>query len=248
MMLDGRTALIYGAGAIGGAMAAAFALEGAAVFIGGRTRGRAERLAEEIRANGGTAQPVLVDALDEASVRACVESVVESTGRLDISANVIGVSDVQKPLLEITVDEFVQPIAITARSHFLTTRAAAPQMISQGGGVILAFGGSGPQTQPGLGGLKVALDAQEGIRRQWAIELGPHNIRVVTLRTGGIVETLDEDMPDRDEIIDSIARLTMLRRTATLADVGRVAAFLASDHAASITSTEINISCGGIPD
>jgi 3-oxoacyl-[acyl-carrier protein] reductase len=88
----------------------------------------------------------------------------------------------------------------------------------------------------------------EGLRRQWACELGEHGIRVLTMRTGGIPETLPQDFPGRDEIIAGLVEPTLLNRTATLSDVGNVATFLASDLAASITSTEINISCGAIPD
>ncbi|MEO8397049.1 MAG: SDR family oxidoreductase, partial [Chloroflexota bacterium] len=112
---------------------------------------------------------------------------------------------------------------------------------------ILAFGGGGSQTQPGLGGFKISLDALEGLRRQWAIELGEHGIRVVTLKTGGILESI-ADPVEREKIRPLIEPGTLLKRTATLADVGNVAAFVASDHARTITSTEINISCGAIVD
>jgi 3-oxoacyl-[acyl-carrier protein] reductase len=115
------------------------------------------------------------------------------------------------------------------RTQFLTTRAAARHMVKRGSGVILHFGGGGPQTLPGLGGFKIALDAIEGIRRQWAMELGPHGIRVLTLKTGGITETISHDFPGAVEIIASIEQGTLLKRAATLADVGHVAAFAASD-------------------
>lgn len=110
------------------------------------------------------------------------------------------------------------------------------------------FGGSGPQTLPGLGGFKIALDAMEGLRRQWAIELGGHGIRVLTLKTGGIVDSISESVPRYDEIVASIQEATLLKRAATRADVGNVAAFVASDQARTMTSTEINISCGAIVD
>jgi 3-oxoacyl-[acyl-carrier protein] reductase len=121
-------------------------------------------------------------------------------------------------------------------------------MIRRGSGVILAFGGGGPQTVSGIGGFKIALDALEGLRRQWALELGAHGIRVVTLKTGGIVETLGDDFPNRAEMVAGFEQASLLKRTATLADVGNVAAFVASDHARTITSTEVNISCGAIVD
>jgi enoyl-[acyl-carrier-protein] reductase (NADH) len=121
-------------------------------------------------------------------------------------------------------------------------------MVRSGSGVILHFGGGGPQTQPGLGGFKIALDAMEGLRRQWAVELGPHGIRVLTMKTGGIPETIPETDPEREHIIEQLLPATLLNRAATLADVGKVAAFLASDHARTMTSTEVNISCGAIVD
>jgi NAD(P)-dependent dehydrogenase (short-subunit alcohol dehydrogenase family) len=93
-----------------------------------------------------------------------------------------------------------------------------------------------------------ALDAMEGLRRQWAVELGQYGIRVLTLKTGGIPESIPEDAPERDEIIDNLLPQTLLHRAATLEDVGNVAAFAASDRARTITSAEINISCGAIVD
>jgi NAD(P)-dependent dehydrogenase (short-subunit alcohol dehydrogenase family) len=142
----------------------------------------------------------------------------------------------------------MRPITTVMRSHFMTTRAAARHMIERGSGVILAFGGSGPHTLPGLGGFKIALDALEGLRRQWACELGRHGIRVVTLKTGGVPETLPDTFPGRDDIIAGIQQAALLNRTATLGDVGNVAAFLASDQARTMTATDVNISGGAIMD
>jgi len=169
-------------------------------------------------------------------------------GKSIFHSNLIGYGDVQEPLAEISVADFLQPIMNAMRAQFLTTRAAVRHMVKRGSGVILHFGGGGPQTQPGLGGFKIALDALEGLRRQWAVELGPYGIRVVTLKTGGIPESIPEDFPGRDEIIDNLLPSTLLKRNATLADVGNVAAFVASDQARTMTSTEVNISCGAIAD
>jgi enoyl-[acyl-carrier-protein] reductase (NADH) len=121
-------------------------------------------------------------------------------------------------------------------------------MIKQGSGVILAFGGGGPQTLPGLGSFKIALDAVESLRRQWACELGRHGIRVVTLKTGGVVESLPAAFPGRAQIIESIQKAALINPTETLIDVGNVAAFVASDLARTITATEINISSGALVD
>jgi 3-oxoacyl-[acyl-carrier protein] reductase len=249
MLLENKVAVIYGAGGpIGGAVAQAYAREGARVFLAGRTKTKLDKVANQIRSAGGLAETARVDALNERAVDAYVDAVVEQAGHLDISFNIIGYGDVQKPLTEISVEEFLQPITNAMRTQFLTTRAAARHMVKRGTGVILHFGGGGPQTLPGLGGFKIALDAIEGLRRQWAVELGPHGIRVVTLTTGGIPESIPDTVPGRDEIIADLLRATLLKRTATLADVGTVAAFVASDQARTLTSTEVNISCGAIVD
>jgi enoyl-[acyl-carrier-protein] reductase (NADH) len=107
------------------------------------------------------------------------------------------------------------------RTHFLTTKAAARHMVKRASGVILAFDGSGPQTLPGLGGFKIALDDLEGHRRQWACELGSQDVRVVTLTTGGVPESLPDTFAARDAINAELDKATLLGRTATLADVGK---------------------------
>src|SRR5687768_1797227 len=248
MLLENKAAVIYGAGGpIGGAVTRAFAREGARVFLAGRTKAKLEKVADEIHSNGGSAEIAVVDALNEQAVDHYVDQVVEQAGHIDISFNVIGYGDVQEPLPEISVEDFLQPIMNAMRTQFLTTRAAARHMVRNRSGVVLHFGGGGPQTQPGLGGFKIALDAIEGLRRQWAIELGQHGIRVLTLKTGGIPETIP-DAKEREYIVANLLPATLLNRTATLADVGNVAAFVASDLARTMTSTEVNISCGAIVD
>ena len=249
MLLENKVAVMYGAGgSIGGAVARAFTREGARVFLAGRTKEKLDKVADEIRSNGSVAETAVIDALDEQAVDKYVDVVVEQAGHIDISFNLISYGDVQKPLLEITVEDFLQPIMNAMRTQFLTGRAAARHMVRRGSGVILAFGGDGPQTLPGLGGFKVALDAIEGLRRQWAVELGRQGIRVVTLKTGGIAESLPEAEPGREEIIAEIEEATLLKRAATLADVGNVAAFVASDYARTLTATDVNISCGALMD
>ena len=101
------------------------------------------------------------------------------------------------------------------RTNFITTRAAARHMIRQGSGVMLFFGGDGePMKEFDLGGLQVGFTAIESLRRQLAMELGRHGIRVLSLQTGGVTETL----PDEEwakPIVEDIAGRTMLGRAAT---------------------------------
>lgn len=251
MLLEGKNAVIYGAGGgIGSAVARRFAQEGATVHLAGRTLGRLDEVAEDIRSGGGRAETAAVDALDGTAVDEHADAVAASAGSIDISFNLISVGDVQgTPLVEMSVDDFEQPIMTATRTMFLTSCAAARHMIRQGSGVILTFGGTGdPLRDYYIGGFQIALTAVDQFRRQLAVELGPHGIRVVTLLTGGVPETIPADFEGRDAIEKGIVKETIFNRAATLDDVGGVAAFLASDHARTITGTDVNISCGAIID
>jgi len=251
MLLEEKNAVIYGGGgAIGGAVARGFAREGARVFLAGRTSATLEEVAEDIRSAGGAAETAEVDALDERAVDAHAEAVAAEAGGIDISFNLISHGDVQgTPLAEMALADFERPVVTAVRTTFLTARAAARHMIGQGGGVILVFGGSGdPLRDYYLGGLQVAFEALESMRRQLASELGPHGVRVVTLRTGGVPETIPAGVDGRERIVGDIETMTMLGRAATLEDVGNVAAFVASDRARTMTAATANISCGALVD
>lgn len=249
-LLAGKNAVVYGGGGrIGAAVATAFAEEGARVFLAGRTRTRLEDVAGRIRAAGGSAEVAEVDALDEQAVDEHANAVA-AEGSLDISFNVIAHGDIQgTPLIDMTPEDYDRPVRTAVRTQFLTARAAARQMVKQRSGVILLFGGAGdPVREFSVGGLQVAFHALEAMRRQLSAELGPHGIRAVTLRTGGIPETLPPDFPGREDLEANIAGKTMLGRAATLADVGAVAAFVASDQARTMTAATVNLSCGALVD
>jgi 3-oxoacyl-[acyl-carrier protein] reductase len=190
-----------------------------------------------IRSAGGDAETAEVDALEETAVEEHADAVAAKVGSIDISFNLISYGDVQgTPLAAMPLEDFMRPVMAAVRTMFLTSRAAARHMIRQGSGVILAFGGYGnPMPDYYLGGFRVDLGAIESLRRQLACELGPHGIRVVTLQTGGVPETLPESFDGREAIVEGIVGQTMLKRAATLDDVGNVAAFAASDRARTMT-------------
>jgi len=247
MLLEGRNAVIYGGGgSIGSAVAKAFAHEGARVHLAGRTLETLEQVADSIRADGGSAETAVVDALDERTVDVHADAVVAEHGSLDISFNLISHGDVQgTPLAEMSLADFEQPVVTAVRTMFITTRAAARHMIRQDAGVILVFGGYGdPPRGYNLGGLQVAFQAQEALRRNLATELGPHGIRAITIQTSGIVDTIPETFEGRDRIVAGIGASTILGRGATTDDVANAAVFAASDRAKSMTATKLNISAG----
>jgi 3-oxoacyl-[acyl-carrier protein] reductase len=133
------------------------------------------------------------------------------------------------------------------RSTFITSQATARHMVRQGSGVILIFGGEGePMRDYSLGGTLVAFHAQETIRRQLACELGPQGVRVITVVTGGIPETIGDDVDPA--VVQGIVDATMIGKAATYEDVGNVAVFAASDQARMMTAATLNISGGSVID
>jgi 3-oxoacyl-[acyl-carrier protein] reductase len=262
MLLEHKNAVIYGgAGPVGGAVARAFAREGASVFLAGRTRAALDEVAEEISSSGGTVETAQVDALDERAVDEHADAVAEKAGGIHVSFNAIGHDDVHgAPLIEMAVEDFTRPITIAMRSQFLTTRAAARHMTRQGSGVIMAITATtGRLAIPEVGGTGVTFDAIESQCRQWACELGRHGVRVVWLQTTGLPEALaDIDLfpgygtgpgngLTRAELIAWMRGYAQLNRLTSLAEVGSVAAFVASDHAAAMTATAVNLTCGQVP-
>ena len=236
MMLDGKHAVIYGAaGPIGAAVAHAFAREGARVSLAGRTREKLDSLAREIAAaSGNVADVAEVDALNEQAVQRHAKRLAETVGGLDICFNAVGDETKFGRLVELPFDEFVRPITRLVTAQFLIATAVARQMIERNSGVILTMTGSGVPTA-GMGGAMTAWAAVDALCGQLARELGPHGIRVLWLRSNGVIA--NGDNPTERE-------RSMLNRLASPDDVGSVAAFLASDLAATMTATYANITCG----
>jgi NAD(P)-dependent dehydrogenase (short-subunit alcohol dehydrogenase family) len=262
MMLKAKTAVIYGAGgSIGGAIARAFAREGAKLFLSGRTLPAVKALASEIVAGGGVAEAAQLDALDEAAVERYVSSVVEKAGAIDISFSAISVAKAlsdKVPLVELSAEQFALPIAAYTKSVFLTARSAARTMIAKKSGVILTITGiPGRMGVPNVGGSGPAYAAVEALSRSLSAELGPHGVRVVCLMPHAIpeTETIRENFAryakaagcSPAEYQARFESMTHLRRLTTLAELANTAAFMASDQASAMTGTVVNLSGGGAP-
>ena len=261
MMLNDKVAVIYGAGgAIGGAVALAFAREGAKVFLTGRRMDAVEAVAQDVISAGGSAEAVEVDALDEQAVDKHLRSVINKAGRLDISFNAVGIPTILgTPLLELDVEQFTLPIATYTRSYFLTARLAARHMVSNESGVIMRVTALHSRTGiPLVGGYGPAMAAMEALTRALSAELAPQGIRVVGLRPQAMPETgtIKEAFAPRakasgmtwEKWQELLASRTHPRRLMTLPELANVAAFMASDQASGMTGTTVNLTMGGLDD
>ena len=251
MLLEGKTAIVYGAGPLGAGVARRFASEGARVFVASRSREPLEALERD-----GIDVAVL-DALDEGAVEAHLRDVVANAGSVDVSFNLTSREDKQvTPLVDLSVEDAVRGPDTALRSHFITARAAARRMIEQGSGVILTLtSGTARYPAAGMGNTGSADATVEAFMRTLAPEVGPSGVRVVGIYTAGVAESLTSERMelvtgqpmDVDAVLAGLAQATMLKRPCSLEGVTSTAAFLASDGARDITGTVVNVTCGMVP-
>ena len=190
----------------------------------------------------------VVDALDSEATKAHADSVFQASGAIDIAFNAVANDDVQgAPLSDMSYDDFIRPVTKAATAHFTIAMAVAPHMKARQSGVILAMAG-GREAIPNLGGSHVAWAALAGLCRQLACELGPGGIRVAWLLSPGSPDGSFAPHDPNAPRVNGVDDDTILGRRPTLGDVGRVATFLASDWATTMTATEVNITAGVVVD
>ena len=261
MLLNNKVAVIYGAGgAIGGAVARAFALEGAKLFVTGRLRAPVDAVARDIVSAGGSAEAATIDALDEQAVDKHLQYVIDRAGRVDISFNAVGIPDtkiVGVPLVELDLEQFSLPITAYATSYFLTARLAARHMIPNKSGVIMTVTALPSRMGTRLnGGYGSAQAAKEALTRDLSAELAPNGIRVVSLRPHGIPEsrTMKEIFKHKasgmtwEQFQGYLSSTTHPRRVMKLEEVANMAVFMASDKASGMTGTTVNLTMGSLDD
>lgn len=245
MLLEKKNAIVYGAaGSMGATVARAFAREGANVFLAGRTLAKLDKVADEIRADGGSAQTAELDVMDKTAVEALAAHVAKTAGSIDISFNAIAIRAVQGiPLLDMTETDFMTPIIDAGQSHFITATTAARHMIEQGSGVIIMLSASSAmETRHQMGGFSLANAGIEALTRALAGEVGRKGVRVVGIRSNFTPEAngvTDADVP-------FLVKDTLTGRLPRLAEIGSTAVYLASDAAGAMSGTAVNLTCGAI--
>jgi NAD(P)-dependent dehydrogenase (short-subunit alcohol dehydrogenase family) len=261
MLLKDKVAVIYGAGGdVGGAVARAFAREGATLFLSGRKLGTVEAVAADVIGRGGVAEAAQVDALDEQAVEEYVGAVAEQAGTIDISFCAISIAKAltnRAPLVELSAEHFALPITTYTQANFLTARSAARRMVARRSGVILTITATTSRVAfPNVGGTAPAYAAVAALSRTLSAELAPQGVRVVCLMPNAMPETgtIRENFPrfakaagvTPAEYLARIEGMTHLRRLTTLMELANVAVFMASDQASAMTGTVVNLSGGAV--
>ncbi len=247
--LDGKVAVITGAGGgIGRVAAALFAAEGASVVVADIDADRAAAAAQEIWAGGGSATPVGVDVTDAASVEAMVATAVATYGGLDVMFNNAGIfPDDDGGILDTPPETWHRVMDVNLKGVWLGCRAAVPAMLESGGGSIVNVASF--VALVGAATAQTAYTASKGgvlaLTRELAVEYARQGIRANSLCPGPIETPLLAELladPARRE-----RRLVHipLGRFGRPEEVARAALFLASDDASFVTGSALVVD-GGI--
>ena len=244
MRLEGKSALVTGgASGFGAAIAETFAREGAKVTILDLNGEGARAVADRI---GGAAWQG--DVTRAADIAAGVEAARAHGGALDIVVNNAGWTHRNKPMLEVTEEEYERLYDINLRSIFHMTRACVPVMREQGGGVILNIGSTaGIRPRPGLTWYNSTKGAVNLLSKSMAVELAPDRIRVNCVAPViGATALLESFMgqPDTPENRARFVSTIPLGRMSEPQDIANACLYLASDEAAFITGTVFEVDGG----
>ena len=243
MQLEGKTAIVTGAGSgFGAGIARSFVTAGATVMVADINYDAARSVAEEL---GGIAQAV--DVADGASVAAMRDAARAAWGRIDILVNNAGITHLPMPLEEVPEAEFDRVLAVNAKSVYLTAREIVPMMKEAGAGAILNVASTaGLSPRPRLNWYNASKGWMITATKAMAVELAPTGVRVNALapvagETPLLKSFMGEDTP---EIRAKFLATIPLGRFSTPQDMGAAAAFLCSDAAAMITGTVLEVDGG----
>ncbi|MFF3639939.1 SDR family NAD(P)-dependent oxidoreductase [Streptomyces sp. NPDC002564] len=247
LLLD-KVALITGAGrGIGAAAARLFAREGARVLLAARTGPQLAAVAQEIRAAGGTADHVVCDLADPASVRAAVERAVDRFGRLDVAFNNGATGQPPGPMDELSEADFDQVCAVNLKGPWLAMNAeiAAIRATAGRGAVVNTSSVGSLMANPQLPAYGATKGALNSLTASAAATYGPEGIRVNAVAPGTtLTEMLQEWDARSPGIIDQLNARTPLGRAADPEEIAQAAAWLLSDRASYVTGTVLRVDGG----
>ena len=246
MRLQGKIALVTGAASgFGTGIARTFAREGTKIVLMDLNGDGAKSVAASI---GNAATAVQGDVTSAQDIARAVQVAVDFGGKLDIVVNNAGWTHRNKPLLEVTGEEFDRVFNVNVRSIFLMTQAAVPVMKGQGGGVILNIGSTaGIRPRPGLTWYNGSKGAVNLLSRSMAAELAPDRIRVNCVAPViGATNMLEPLMgvPDTPENRAKFLATIPLGRLSRPEDIANACLYLASDEAEFITGVVLEVDGG----
>ena len=243
--LDDKVALITGSGRnIGRATALKFAEEGADIIVNARSnREEAEAVAEEVRALGRRALPVLADVSNKEQVDSMVNMALEEFGRIDILLNNAAIRP-HKPFLELTLEDWEYVRGVVLDGAFYCTHAVMPSMVENNSGRVLFFTGDGAWAGGAQRGhVSAAKMGLVGFSRSLATEFAPYNVRVNVVSPGSI-DTSRANPEWYPEARPPNAAGIPLGRQGKTDEIAAACLFLVSDDGGFITGQTLHVNGG----
>jgi 3-oxoacyl-[acyl-carrier protein] reductase len=250
MKFEGRVAVVTGGGSgIGAAAAFAFAREGAMVVVGDLNEAGAKATVEQIEKAGGQGLALRVDVTLAADNQALVERATATWGRLDVFFANAGISQGKSYVEEVEESLFDRIFAVNVKGVWLAARYALPVMKRQRRGVFLANASTAAlRPRPGSQTYAASKGAVVTLTKALALEAAPHGVRVVALAPVATHTPMITSFMDRHEIdAAALARYVdtiPLGRLNQPEDVAAAVVFLASDDAAMITGSCLEVDGG----
>lgn len=243
MRLEGKTAIITGAGSgFGAGIARKFAAEGAQVMVADIRHDPAMGVAQDI---GGVGH--VVDVSNGESMNEMIATAIELMGPIDILVNNAGITHLPAPMETISEDDFDRVFAVNCKSIYLGARALVPHLKERGNGNILNVASTaGVSPRPNLNWYNASKGWVNTATRAMAVELAPSGIRVNALNpvageTPLLKSFMGEDTPEmRAKFLSTIP----LGRFSTPEDMGNAACYLCSDEASMITGVCMEVDGG----
>ena len=222
-----------------------------ATSLPGRNAATLEKLAAEITAQGGTAVAHVVGATNADAVAAYLDQVAESTGRIDVAFNAIGLPPAElnypAPSASLSLDQFMTPLRVILGGTFVTARTAATHMARQKSGSIITLSATlSVMAAPNMANIVAACGAIEALTRALAGEFGGSGVRVNCVRGNAMPETrpIQETGAGLVALGNAPSIVPPLGRPITVAETANTVAFLASDLASGIIGQVVTVSAG----
>jgi NAD(P)-dependent dehydrogenase (short-subunit alcohol dehydrogenase family) len=253
MQLEGRCALVTGAGSgIGRAAALCLAREGARVALVGRDEEELEDTLRAIRSAGGEGFPVVADIRDLGAMEAGMEAIRERWGGLDVVFANAGVNGVWAPLEELSLNDWKESIDINLTGTFVTLKSAYPLMKGRRGSIVVTSSVNGTRmfSNTGATAYACAKAGQVALTKMLAVELAQEGIRINVICPGAIETEIDENTEERD--LEQVrmpvefpeGKIPLGGEPGESEQVARLVLFLASEASSHITGTEVWIDGG----
>jgi 3-oxoacyl-[acyl-carrier protein] reductase len=249
MRLAGKVAIVTGAGSgFGAGIAQTFAREGARVVVADIHEEHGRAVVEQIRQAGGQAYFVAANVADGASVEAMLRATLDTYGELHCVVNNAGTTHRNKPLLEITEQEFDKVFNVNVKSIYWTARHMVPYFRQHGGGCFVNIASTAAiRPRPGLVWYNSTKGAVVTASKAMAAELGKDNIRVncvnPVIGATGLVEDF-MGMPDTPANRERFLAGIPMGRFSTPQDIANAALYFASDEAAFVTGACLEVDGG----